>query len=673
MFRLREGSSVNELGARVVKARAPHEPKPIHQNETDMNHLPDYIKRVVVLDAETYFDNEYSLRRMRTHQYIADERFSLHGWAVQLDDSDTAWFDEPARITSLLHGIDWSETALCGHNLMFDGNILAYRYGVVPRLYLDTLSMARVLIRPFTGSVSLASCGNYLMEQQHQAKFSDLSKGNALLSVKGLRYHEMSDHQKYELGKYARQDVQITHALLDYLLPWFNEQELHLLDRTIRMYVQPQLRLNGALLRRHLNSLQTMKANILKTARVSETDLMSNPKFATVLEGLGVDPPMKTSPTTGKRTYAFAKTDEGLRDLLEHENPLVQGLVAARIGVKSTIEETRTETLLDIANNENLLRVPLNYAGAHTTRMSGAGGLNLQNLPRGSALRDAIEAPKKKKLVVADAAQIEARVLAKVAGQKNKVLQFARGEDVYSRTAEGIYRLPFGSVSKEAKPFERNVGKVGDLSLGYGSGPPTFRSMCRNSKIVLNPDEASAIVRAWRGLNSNIVDFWHDLYDRFRSVAASKVDRTMDVRGYAIIGKDVARDATYIESPNGLRVWYPKCRVDTDKFGDHGFGYQKSGRGGGYFKRTWGGELTNNLIQFLAREITMYHAAILSRPAKMYFALQVHDELVFVVPDDLVDKAVRACEIVMSTPPAWAAGIPLAVEVATGQTYGECK
>ena len=149
----------------------------------------------------------------------------------------------------------------------------------------------------------------------------------------------------------------------------------------------------------------------------------SNPKFAELLIEQGVTPPTKISATTGKETYAFAKTDEGFKELLEHDNPYVQALASARIGNKSTIEETRTENFIQIANRGKL-PVPLKYAGAVVShRWSGVDGINLQNLPRTSELRRAICAPVGYKLVASDLSNIELRLAYWFAQSHGKIQQ----------------------------------------------------------------------------------------------------------------------------------------------------------------------------------------------------------------------------------------------------------
>ena len=138
----------------------------------------------------------------------------------------------------------------------------------------------------------------------------------------------------------------------------------------------------------------------------------------------------KTS-ATGKQIPAFAKTDQFMADLQEHPDPDVQALAAARLGLRSTIEETRSQRLLSIAllpwpNGKKMLPVPLRYAAAHTHRLGGDWKINLQNLPSGrggakTKLRKALRAGPGEKVIVIDLSQIECRITAWLVGEKGLV------------------------------------------------------------------------------------------------------------------------------------------------------------------------------------------------------------------------------------------------------------
>jgi DNA polymerase len=329
------------------------------------------------------------------------------------------------------------------HNAPFDGAILKWVYGLSPKGWLDTLSMGRALHGTQVGG-SLAVLSNFYDIGE---KGTDV--GNAL----GMRRQDFSPEQLASYGDYCKNDVTLTWKLFNAMSAGFPAIELRLIDLTVRMFTDPVLQLDRELIKDHLLSEKQRKEDLLDN--FDKEDLMSNVKFAIILEGYGVSPPMKVSPANGKQTFAFSKTDEEFKALLEHPNTQVQMLVAARLGTKSTIEETRTARFLGIAER-GALPVPLRYYAAHTGRWGGDDKLNLQNLQRNSPLKHAIIPPDGYMMIDSDSSQIEARTLAWLAEQDDLVDAFDRGEDVYKIMASAIYGKDVSQITKD----ERFVGKT---------------------------------------------------------------------------------------------------------------------------------------------------------------------------------------------------------------------
>ena len=398
----------------------------------------------LTIDFETYYSQEYSLTKMTTEEYIRSHDFEVIGVAVQVDDGEPQWFSGTMAETELwLAEFDWGNNLALAHNAMFDAAILNWCFGIKPKGWLDTLSMARALHGTEVG-------GSLKVLAEH---YNLGVKGEEVIAAKGLRRLDFPFGQLAKYGEYCRNDVVLTYALFNKMVQEYPADELRLIDLTIRMFSDPVLRLHKERLAMQLGELKTRREELLEN--FDEKDLMSNPKFAELLRAYGVEPPMKISPTTGKETYAFSKTDEAFKELLEHENVEVQALVAARLGVKSTIEQTRTERFLAIAER-GTLPVPLRYYAAHTGRWGGDDKVNLQNLPRKSKLKSAIVAPKGYVIIDSDSSQIEARTLAWLAGQTDLVAAFENKQDVYKIMASAIYRKPIEEISKE----ERFVGKT---------------------------------------------------------------------------------------------------------------------------------------------------------------------------------------------------------------------
>lgn len=411
----------------------------------------------VVVDFESYYSTEYSLRRMTPVEYILDPRFECIGAAVcEGDNGPAQWLDAPqlpAYFQSKRH------LPFISHNALFDMCVLAWRFGVRPPLMVDTMSMARATIAAYTTGVSLAKTAAHLGLG---------AKGNAIVNAQGLTGAMLRSNPYLwpRYVEYAVNDAELCRGIWQALRGGFPRSELVVMDLVIRMASEPSFVLDPHVLAEHAATVAAEKQALLDRCGLADrSSLMSNEKFAQALEALGVAPPTKISKTTGETTYAFAKTDQAMTDLEEHDDPQVQALASARLGLKSTLEETRTARFQQIANLDwqgqarpLSMPLPLRYSGAHTHRLSGDWGLNVQNLPRGGRLRQALKAPDGYKVVAGDASQIEARINAVVCGQEDLVQDFRNGVDVYSKFAsEEVYHRP---IDKKSDPAGRFVGKT---------------------------------------------------------------------------------------------------------------------------------------------------------------------------------------------------------------------
>lgn len=628
------------------------------------------VEHVVVLDWETFYDAGYSLRGITELEYVRDRRFQILYLGLELDGYAVKGTHNLDTINDWMLGIPWHKTAVIGHNLAFDGTVLVDKFGIRPLLWVDTLSMANNLVRPFTGSVSLENCLKWLMGQ---GGGMIPQKGKFLSQMRGVGRHNWTPAHIKGLGDYCKLDVRGTAVLAEHLLENFPPQELLLIHQTIKAIVEPRICIDTALLYKSAADVKAKQAELAAKADVDAAALRSNEKFAQLLIEAGVQPPMKTSEATGEMTYAFSKSDEEFMGLLDHPDPQVAALMAARLANKTSIAKTRAETLIRIGEAVEVLPAPIKYCGAGTTRMSGGGALNLQNLPNGSPIRDAMEAPEGHVFVVADAKQIEARTHSANMGQDDKTQQFRDGIDVYAVTASGLYNM---EVSDKTHPKERKVGKVADLQLGYLAGAFVFRNFLWKQNIIVSEQEARSLVNRWRKQNSAIMQGSYELANRFYEML--KKDRDCAYQhssGTFIYGK--RGDTAFIKFPNGLKILYPEIRQGVDNFGRSGWGYTR--RKGVSEKQQWFQLLRPNLIvnnatQGLARCITMQHALKLTQYEIMWLALTVHDELIFIVPEKYAERAAEACRLVMSKAPGpYAEHIPLAADVNIARRYGHAK
>jgi DNA polymerase I-like protein with 3'-5' exonuclease and polymerase domains len=620
--------------------------------------------KLVTLDFETYYDVGFSLSGLTTEEYIRDARFQVIGVAIKIDEAETYWVTGSHEvIQESLNKIDWKNSALLCHNTQFDGAILAFRFGVIPGLYLDTLSMARA-----TNGVEVGGSLAFLVE------YYDLGvKGTEVVQAKGKRLEDFSPTELSAYAGYCVNDVNLTYKLFGVLAPKFPQSEIDLIDLTLRMYTEPLLEVDDALLQARLEEVQQEKSELLQGLMVKlecETEecvrakLASNKQFAEILQELGVIVPTKISLATGKETYALAKGDQGFLDLCEHEDPFIQQLCTVRLGTKSTIEESRIERFIGIGGrNKGKLPIPLKYYGAHTGRWAGSDKVNFQNLPardkKKKALKNAIIPPDGHKVVNADSSQIEARVLVWLAGQNDVVQWYKEERDVYCEFASTVYDRPITKANK----IERAVGKTCILGLGYGTGWAKLQQTLKLAAgVELDERECKRLVSVYRNVNSKVIDLWRECEEALRDIASWPNGK----EPYPI-GRHNTLYATPqgIKLPNGLYIKYPGLTWDTSEAKSK-FVY-KSRRG---FISIWGGSVVENVVQALARIII--GEQMLKINEKYRPVLTVHDAVVNVIPEAEIDDAMKFIIDTMSTPPDWATTLPVACEAHYGDSYGDC-
>jgi DNA polymerase I-like protein with 3'-5' exonuclease and polymerase domains len=937
---------------------------------------------LVTLDFETYYSKEYSLSKMTTEAYIRDPRFQVIGFSYRIGGGETIWFTgTDDEIAAKLRSLMLEGHSLLAHHTAFDGAILAWIYGIHPKFLLDTLSMAR----PITGLTvggSLAALAK---------KFALGEKGTEVINALGKRREDFTPEEMARYGEYCRNDVILTYNLFHVLRQWITDEELYVIDMMLRMFTDPVIELDKGKLEEHLSEVKLRKERLMEKidASIGRDQLMSNPQFAAVLEKLGVQPPMKISPTTGKETFAFSKTDAMFKILLEHEDERVQAVVAARLGIKTTLEETRTEAFIGIADR-GPLPILLNYYGAHcvtgdvevmtpqgwqridqwqggtiaqvhpdqsieflhadlfagpkasewltinspymkgqftlghtmpylkhgsmqwasipaedfadastryaplagklrggsgitpeqmrvlamvqadgsfetdtaigcrlaiflkkprkilrartlfqeagvlfeeqtyaswpgyvrfivrarnyptwlaperkffgpwlldsteeareallnelqhwdgwvqggqhcystsdyinadwvstlchltgrcasintkpahgntrenynvcirqrshgmvrkehmrvgpayeqdtyctitktgfwlarangrifvtgnTGRASGGDKINLQNLPRGGKLRDALKVPKGHKVIAGDSAQIEARIVAWWAGEDDLVAAFANGEDVYSLFACDIYGRKIDRKREELHPvtgkkfnpdkLEGHVGKTCILGLGFGMGKDKFRFSLKsgNPSVEMDIDECARIVQLYRQKYPRIAKLWRDANEALKAMARGQ-------EFHLGVGIQLKCDGDGIHLPNGMMIRYPNLRWSAE-WNSYVYDTRKGP------KKIYGAKVVENVVQALARIVVFRQMCKIEQNIKKYdnraagrrfkTALTVHDEVVTVVPENVALQVKELMERVMSKPPTWANNLPISCEVELGHTYGDCK
>lgn len=643
--------------------------------------------RLAVIDFETYWAAEHSLTKMLPMAYVMHPDTELISCSIKINHYPTdVFFGEP-EIRRVLHKLDWSDTLVVAHNMSgFDAMILSWRLGIRPKMWGCTLAMARAIHSKTTGN-SLAK-----LVEHHGLGVKD---STALVQTKGKRLAEFTPAELDAMKTYNRDDTEQCHALFHRLKQYYTAKELWHIDATIRMLVEPKFVVNDALLetalsverdqkRKHILSLaRHLRTTGLGSEAVADAggvdaleeavraDLASAPKFAKLLTSLGVEVPVKPSPTNPENTVpALAKTDEAFLNLQAHDNPIVAAAARARLAVKSTLLETRIQAFLNASTPlQGRLPVPLHYCGADTTGRWSGWAYNCQNLPRinpkaprvADALRNCMAAPPGHKVVVADLSGIELRVnhfLWKV--RESMDLYTADPEaDLYRAFAAARYGVQPEDVTKD----QRQLAKVAQLGLGFGAGWRTFQKVAKlMGGLDLPDDEAESVTVAWRTQYAEIVQGWRTCHAALQAIY-ERSEEAVDPWGLLTTCPEGIR------LPGGRLIRYPDLRQEQDKDGKWEWWYGR----GRHKARIYAGKVTENCVQALARDVIADNAFDFFRESRLRPALMVHDELVYIVPDADAQSALDTLQRIMRTPPKWWPQLVTWSEGDIAKTYGAAK
>lgn len=601
---------------------------------------------IIVGDFETETDREHSPKKLTQEAYIRSSRFGtlcLVIWNYETGEL-LAELRGPKEVAKWIAAWDWSTTTFISHHAHFECGILSFVYRVVPRFIIDTLSMARAIYGPAV-SVSLEACAARLALPPKTLDYN--------LFV-GLRWDDLTDELKDELVAGCRRDVELTYQLAKSFLPRFPKQELVIIDMTVRMFTQPMFVGDADRLEELAEEEFYRKNDQLDELGVTQKQLQSSAQFVELLTECGEAVPRKQG-KAGQQIPCIARTDEYMRSLIGRDDR-VGALARARLDVRSTLEETRAWQLASAARR-GPLPIYLSYCGAATTRWSGGDDLNPQNLPKTGGLRQCFKAPEGYKLVIADFSQIEYRILMALAGQKDKLEDLARGEDIYAKFAMRLFGL--GEISKVSSD-EREFGKKIILGCGYGMGRTKFAQLTQALNNTADDDLIKEAIVYYRNTEYPCVSaFWRQCDAYLGDLASGNRQ--------AILGDRLVIDGGHVELPNGLRCPF------TLRWDDPSRSYIRTTRAGE--STYWGGAFTEFLCQALARvclsDVMLKMASELpgARPV-----LLVHDELIYMLRDELAKPMLDWLVQWMSRTPAWwPNGPPMRAVGRIADAYGEEK
>lgn len=653
--------------------------------------------KFLFLDFESYYSQTYSLKTMTPPEYILNPQWETIGCAANELGEPARWIDGP-DFAEFIKGYDPENTTTVTFNALFDNCVLAWRYGFIPKRMFCSMRMTAALRgHVLKEGVSLASVSRH---------FGLPPKGTVIGSVRGMRRADiMAIPQLWQdYQEYSCHDNWLSEQIFVRQWPEFPAAERRIMDRVLRCAVQPRFHVDTEMLQSHLADLKVAKQEMLieagcpivqgdsdemienKILTFSKT-LRSDKRFKDLLEAHGVDIKYKPSASTlaedgtPKMIPQFAKTDDFMEELQEHEDDKVQALACARLGLRSTIEETRGRRMFTIANCDwscyrdgNFLPMPLTYSAAHTHRLGGGWKINPQNFPsarqKGSKLRKSLIAPPGCKVVVADKSQVECRVNAELCGQQDLLETFRTGGDPYAGLAAKIFGCPVDK--KTADGMYRFIGKGGVLGLGFQCAAKKFYNMVIRQARTLgmdthklleiwNMDLSEKSVDTYRSTNTAIVGKWYWLRSVLETAWMGAGDPVQF--GPCVIGHG------FVEGPGGLTMRYGNPRWESDEEFGQTLMYTYAGRN----HRIYGGAFLENIVQFVARIITMNDALRIGDRTGYQFALQSHDELAFIVPEAEAEAHLKVCIEEMSKSPSWAPDMPMGAEGNIGDSYGEAK
>lgn len=597
---------------------------------------------IITIDLETFWSQTHSLSKMNPFDYVMHPETELISMAIQLNDGEPAVvFGEPT-IRALVNRVNWDNAWVIGHNLSaFDALVLAWRLGVRPKMWGCTLAMARPIHAKDVG----LSLGKLVKHYGIGTK-----DNTALVNTRGRHLKDFTAAERAAMATYNKDDTWQCFELFKRLRPHYTPKELWHIDAKVRALVEPRLHLDVPLLQQALAEERANKRSaILELGKMFASQVMpvgdmdavtedylvervratlaSAPMFSKVLEARGVPVPMKSSPTNPTNMIpALAKTDEGFIALQDHDDPIVSAAAQARLAVKSTLAETRMQAFVDAAKyTGGKWPVTTHYCGADTTGRASGWHYNPLNLPRVNpknpritdALRMSITAPPGHKVVVADLSGIEMRFnhfLWQVP-YSTKLWRDDPIADLYRAYASMKFGIAIEAVSSE----QRQAAKVDNLALGFGMGPAKYVDTARiMGGVEYTFEQAEAAVSQWRRMHPEIANGWRTCHTALSWIYEG-MERPIDPLGMYWTCPEGIR------LPSGRIIRYPGLRREDDEW-VYGQGRHKA--------RIYAGKIDENLVQAGARDVVYDVAFDVFRMTGHYPALEVYDELVYVVPED---------------------------------------
>lgn len=599
----------------------------------------------VFLDFETAYSSEYSLTKMTYEQYIRDERFRVHGLSYKVNDGET-FYVYGGMVRDTLRDLfpGGNDNIMIAHNAMFDGAIASWVYGVKAKKYYCTEAMSRALWNQRSAN----------LETTAESCFPDdptIRKGHELEQFKG-RLEALSNEDQATLGGYCINDTEVMFKCFSAMYRWLPDDFFGVMDIVLQMFINPVFVLDRDMVVKYLDELEVSTAKAIEESGLPRKILASNEQFAEWILSKGMKFEQVPSPTPTKpdnMKWPLAKNAVEFLDL-QAENPNYAHVWRGRTAAKSTIEISRSRRVLEHAevgqlNPHGLIALPLKVSAAHTHRLGGTNKVNPQNFKRKSPLRYALKAPPGQAVVVADASNIESRMLAWVAEETTILEAYRQKRDLYCEFATDVFGR---TIVKDLDVTERFVGKVCELGLGFQMAHRTLQRTLAGGamggpQLFFPTEDCRRFVNTFRAKHPQTVRLWNRAQGFIQAMAEQHT---------YLEYKCLVIEHQRIRLPDGLYLNYPGLRGVENVNGGYDFEYWN----GDYFTNIYGGKLVENVVQALAQCLLRWHMLkIMEELDTLHgrIALQVHDEIVAVVAEPHAPDLLKFMLATMRTQPDW--------------------
>ena len=632
------------------------------------------------IDIETYSGE--SLADCGVHRYAEHPDFQILLFAYAFDEAPVTVVDLAQGATlpaPVLRALTDPTVVKVAHNATFERTCIGRMLGkeLDPLQWECTMAQCARCGLPLSLGEAAKALG---LEVQKMTEGKKLIKQfclphEATLLGGSERVLPTDDLKGWQTFKdYCRMDVEVERELdkeLAWLEPTQDEKALYALDQRIndRGVLVDMTLVDNAV---RMDTIYKARLNV----EAQQITGLSNPNSATQLrEWLGG--------RTGLQLDTLRKADlPDIKGSTEDED--VHRVLQIRAEMAKTSNK-KYEAMQKTVCRDSRVRGLLQYHGTRTGRWAGRL-VQMQNLPQNhisdlglarellrdgdmdamslcygnvpdtlsQLIRTAFVAPDGETFAVCDFSAIEARVLAWLAGEE-WVLEVFRGHGkIYEATAAQMYGCSVEEISKTDP--RRQKGKIAVLALGYQGGTGALAAM-GGERMGLSAEDMAGIVRDWRKANPHIVKCWTNI----ETAAQRCVTTGIDQKVYGLIFHRRPEDGTMtIQLPSGRLLCYRSMTTGTNRFGNGSLKYRgvNSTTNQWGWIETYGGKLTENIVQAIARDCLAHTLLALDRNGYPT-VFHVHDEVVCEVPKEEGPEALKEIQKIFADVPDWAEGLPL--------------